>query len=113
MPQLDLSCLQISSRHLAMLLALLNKHVPHAEVWAYGSRVIGDAHEGSDLDLVLRNRTDPTQDVPGWVDLKESLQSSVLPMLVDVHVWSQLPESFRRHIEAAYVVVCGEGTRRL
>lgn len=24
------------------------------EVWAYGSRVNGDAHEGSDLDLVIR-----------------------------------------------------------
>lgn len=34
--------------------ALLGQHVPQAEVWAYGSRVNGGAHEGSDLDLVLR-----------------------------------------------------------
>lgn len=105
MPQLDLARLQISPQHLATLKGLLDKHVPQAEVWAYGSRVTGGAHDGSDLDLVLRNRVDLTQDVPGWMELKESLQSSTLPMLVEVHLWARLPESFHCNIEAAYVVV--------
>ena len=35
--------------------ALLRTFVPAAQVWAYGSRISGKAHEGSDLDLVLRN----------------------------------------------------------
>ena len=34
---------------------LLAVHLPDAEVWAYGSRVQGTCHEGSDLDLVARN----------------------------------------------------------
>ena len=35
--------------------AILNQWLPHAEVWAYGSRVKGHSHEMSDLDLVIRN----------------------------------------------------------
>lgn len=105
MPQLDLSCLRLSPRHLGMLLALLEQHVPEAEVWAYGSRVVGGAQECSDLDLILRNRADLKQDVEGWFDLVDALQASTLPILVDVHLWFRFPQRFHRNIEAAYVVV--------
>jgi predicted nucleotidyltransferase len=105
MPQLDLSCLQLAPPHLHTLQALLRQHVPSAEVWAYGSRVVGGAHEGSDLDLVLRNPHDLAQDVPDWIDLKEALQKSTLPLLVEVHLWPRLPTSFHSNIEAGYVVV--------
>ena len=37
-----------------MLEEILREHVPGVEVWAYGSRVSGHSHGGSDLDLVLR-----------------------------------------------------------
>jgi predicted nucleotidyltransferase len=62
MPRLELSRLLLSDRHLHTLQALLAQHAPGAEVWAYGSRVTGGAHEGSDLDLVLRHPGDPTQE---------------------------------------------------
>jgi predicted nucleotidyltransferase len=105
MPRAELARLALSDRHLAALRALLERHVPDAEVWAFGSRVIGGAHEGSDLDLVLRNAYDPTQAVPGLADLREALQSSALPMLVEAHDASQLPASFQREIERQYSVI--------
>ena len=105
MPALDPTRLHLPARHLHTLRALLRQHVPRAEVWAYGSRVTGGAHEGSDLDLVLRDPDDPTRDVEGWGELQEALQASPLPMLVDVHLWSRLPEAFHRRIEAGYVVM--------
>ena len=105
MPRLDLSHLQLDSLHLHQLQTLLLKIVPHAEVWAYGSRVTGKAHEGSDLDLVLRLPSDLTQDVEGFMDLQSALQDSTLPILVEVHLWARLPKSFYRNIEAAYVVL--------
>ncbi len=105
MPALDLAVLQLPQKHLHTLQTLLAEHVPTAVVWAYGSRVTGGAHEGSDLDLVLRNPVDLQQDVEGWVDLKEALQNSLLPIRVDVHLWSHLPPSFYPNIEAGYVVV--------
>ena len=105
MPPFELSQLQLSSPHLHTLQTLLAQHVPHAEVWAYGSRVTGGSHEGSDLDLVLRNPANLTQEPEGWIDLKEALQQSSLPMLVDVHLWAHLPDDFHRNIEAGYVVL--------
>ncbi|NJM32248.1 MAG: nucleotidyltransferase domain-containing protein [Limnobacter sp.] len=107
MPLLELSCLQLPAKYLHTLQALLAQHVPQAEVWAYGSRVTGGAHEGSDLDLVLRHATDLTQEVEGWVDLREALQESTLPMLVEVHLWPRLPAAFHSNIEAGYVVLQG------
>lgn len=105
MPRRELSILQLSARHLAMLRALLTQHVPQAEVWAYGSRVSGDAHEGSDLDLVLRNPANLSADVEGFAELQEALQQSSLPMLVETHAWARLPEAFHRNIEQEYVVI--------
>lgn len=97
--------LQIEARHLEVLQSLLKQHVPHAEVWAYGSRVSGRSHEGSDLDLVLRNPLDLTQDVEGRDELMAALQDSPLPMLVEAQVWSRLPASFLPNIEEAHVTV--------
>lgn len=105
MPQLDLSRLLLPPAHRHTLQTLLAQHVPSAEVWAYGSRVNGGAHEGSDLDLVLRNPANLAQDLEGWCDLEEALQNSTLPMLVEVHQWSHLPKAFHLNIEAGYVVL--------
>lgn len=105
MPQVELSELQISATQLAELQALLQRHVPHAEVWAYGSRITGSAHEGSDLDLVLRQPDDLSKRVDGWTALKDAVQESSLPMLVDIHLWSHLPAAFHAEIEKAYAVL--------
>lgn len=105
MPQLDLSHLRLLPRHLHTLQTLLAQHVPKAQVWAYGSRVTGGGHEGSDLDLVLRHPNDASRAVEGACALEEALQNSHLPMHVEVHQWSTVPASFHHNIEAQYVVV--------
>ena len=82
---------------------LLRKHTPGVEVWAYGSRVTGQSHDGSDLDLVLRG--------PGLAPipsgtiraLKNALHDSNVPILVEAKDWARLPESFHREIEREYV----------
>ena len=91
-------------RYREMIDQLLRKHVPDVEVWAYGSRVSGDAHQASDLDLVVRS---PTLERLGCEihDLREALEESNLPILVDVHDWADLPESFHREIERLHIVL--------
>ena len=84
--------------------ALLREHVPGVEVWAYGSRVNGGSHEGSDLDLVLRGPALEPLD-GGFHDLLEAIEKSNIPILVQAHDWAMLPESFHREIERDYVVV--------
>ncbi|PJK08453.1 hypothetical protein CO608_08515 [Lysobacteraceae bacterium NML08-0793] len=103
MPKHETAKLDIASRHLAVLRQLLAQHVPHTQVWAYGSRVTGTSHEGSDLDLVLRNPANLSLETDARSELQEALRESNLPMLIDLHDWARLPEEFRRTIEYAYV----------
>ncbi|MEK7810428.1 MAG: nucleotidyltransferase domain-containing protein [Pseudomonadota bacterium] len=102
--------IDLPAPYLALLQTLLTSHVPEAEVWAFGSRVTGNAHEGSDLDLVVRNPQDLTASVTGCHDLKEAIQHSTLPILVDVHDWAHLPQAFHQEIAASYIVL-QHGTR--
>ncbi len=96
--------LDLPSRYRQELEALLSEHVPDVEVWAYGSRVNGRSHEGSDLDLVLRSQTlEPLGN--DHFDLLEALERSNIPILVQVHDWARLPSSFHQEIERDYVVV--------
>ena len=96
--------LDLPRRYREQLEALLREHVPGVDVWAYGSRVSGDSHEGSDLDLVLRS---PTLEPLGaeYLDLVEALETSNIPILVQVHDWTRLPRSFHHEISRDYVVV--------
>ena len=96
--------LSLPSRYRRTVEALLREHVPHAEVWAYGSRVNGRSHEGSDLDLVVRGHGLGPLGVK-FIDLVEALQESNIPILVQAHDWAMLPGSFHREIERDYVVM--------
>ncbi len=97
--------LELRPDDLATVRRLLARHVPEAEVWAYGSRVAGQGHEGSDLDLVVRNPADPRQPLADLGALVDAFGESDLPFLVDVFDWARLPEGFRREIARAHVVL--------
>jgi len=109
MPPPESAALQLPGRYLEIVRMLLRRHVPEAEVWAYGSRATGAGHEASDLDLVIRNTAALTEETPGLFDLKEAFIESDLPIRVDVMDWARIPESFHREIKRAHVVVQGKG----
>ena len=96
--------LQLQPDHLRELLRLVAVHLPHEEVWAYGSRVNGTALATSDLDLVVRHAEDlDIRQGPGLAELQEALSESNLPFLVDLLDWAALRPSFRDRILAQYV----------
>lgn len=97
--------LHLKSRHRRMLEEILQEHLPEAEVWAYGSRVSGESHGGSDLDLVLRGPGLEKIPLVKLMDVEEALRESTIPFLVEARDWARLPESFRREIERDYVVL--------
>lgn len=99
-PQLDLTPL-----HATIVRDLLANHVPEVEAWAYGSRVNGSGHAGSDLDLVLRHPDGVPVTQGQLFALKDAFEESALPILVDVLDWARLPVAFRRKIERAHVIV--------
>ena len=104
--------LHISERHRAMVEALLQEHVPGVEVWAFGSRVNGRSHDGSDLDLVLRSETlGPLE--PGKMGrLAEAFRESNIPFLIEAHDWARLPKSFHAEIERGYVLLVAGPARQ-
>ena len=100
--------LDLPRRYREQVEALLREHVLGVEVWAYGSRVSGRSHEGSDLDLVLRGPDLKRIDSGQLADLIEALEESNVPIIVQVHDWARLPERFHREIEREYVVLVGK-----
>ena len=99
--------IHLSPKHQKELVALLQKHLlPHIEeVWAYGSRVNGRSHSGSDLDLVLRSENLDPIDSSKLSNVIDALRESNLPFLVQVQDWSTLPQNFHREIERQHVVL--------
>jgi predicted nucleotidyltransferase len=75
------------------------------EVWAYGSRVNGTAHEGSDLDLVVRGQNLQPLPYDIFVRICEKIKDSTIPILIELRDWAFLPDSFHRNIEVQYEVL--------
>lgn len=75
------------------------------QVWAYGSRVNGSAHEGSDLDLVIRNDSLSPLPIETFSSLREKISDSTIPILVELSDWSRLPLSFHQNIAEQYEVL--------
>ena len=97
--------LHLQPRHRRLIEDLARRHLPGIEIWAYGSRVNGQSHDGSDLDLVLHAPNLAATPSRQLAEFKDALTDSTLPFLVDVHDWARLPESFHRRIEGEYVVL--------
>jgi predicted nucleotidyltransferase len=97
--------LDLPRRYREQIEALLRRHVPGVEVWAYGSRINGKSHRGSDLDLALRSPTLGPIPVDKFSNLVEALEQSNIPILVQVHDWARLPESFHTEIERDHVAL--------
>jgi uncharacterized protein len=74
-------------------------------VWAYGSRVNGKAHSGSDLDLVVRTLDLKPLSIDEYDTLCEKITDSNIPILVELRDWARLPASFHQNIEANYEVL--------
>ena len=101
--------LRLLPRYRSRIVEILKTCAPGVEIWAYGSRVNGRSHPGSDLDLVLRGPG--LQPLPLAVlgALSEAFQDSTIPFFVEARDWARLPESFHAEIERNYVVLVGAG----
>ena len=84
------------------LLALLERYLPDAAAWVYGSRVKWTSRPQSDLDLVVFAAPEQDRRVS---DLREAFEESSLPFRVDLFVWDSVPEQFHKQIEAEHVVL--------
>ena len=95
--------LDLPEKYKAELIPLLRRFAPTHDVLAFGSRINGKNHAGSDLDIVLRDAAAPDQFCGKMGALRDAISDSNIPILVDVHDWAALPASFRAEIERNHV----------
>ena len=75
------------------------------EILAFGSRVNGNAHDCSDLDLVIRKLDNTKLNITELSNFKDVLMNSNIPFLVDVLDWGRIPQSFKDNINKQYEVL--------
>jgi len=68
------------------------------QILAYGSRVNGEAHDTSDLDLVIVSKDQTPIDIDEFGRFKDSLINSNIPILIQVMDWNRMPSSFKHNI---------------
>jgi predicted nucleotidyltransferase len=95
--------LNVSPKHLKTVKEILRTYLPECEVWAFGSRLTGQAKSYSDLDLAIIGKNKlPAQTM---IKLKEAFEESILPFRVDILDWHKLSGSFKKIIQQKYAVI--------
>ena len=94
--------LNVKREYLNELINIFNNYCPKAEIWAYGSRVNGDCHSGSDLDLVVKSFNDTNKSLS---ELNNLLNKSDIPFLIDNQDFEKLPKIFQDEIKKNYVKI--------
>ena len=92
--------LNVKEEYLKELKDIFTKYCPKAEIWAYGSRVKNDCHSGSDLDMVVKAFNEDNKHL---CELKDLLNESDIPFLIDIQDFEKLPKYFQDEIKKEYV----------
>lgn len=103
--EIDTLCKQIaiSSEQLRCLLDEIERTIPRATVWAFGSRVKGEHRPASDLDLAVHCDKETAR--KELLKLNERLIESDLPFKVQLLDYNRLPETMQKNISKKYVVL--------
>ncbi|MDR6982240.1 putative nucleotidyltransferase [Rheinheimera pacifica] len=88
--------LQISDNEWQQVSAILQRYLSQYEVWAFGSRVKGNAKPYSDLDLAIIS--DSPLPLALLAELAEAFSESDLPWKVDLVDWATTSERFQQMI---------------
>ena len=97
------SSVDLQPDHLAIVRAVLRRHVPDRKVFAFGSRATGTAKRYSDLDLAILG--DEPLPLDTMSALAEDFVESDLPFKVDVVEWARVEEAWRGTIRRDGVAV--------
>ena len=96
------TAIDINTGDREVLFSLLAQYLPDTPVWAFGSRIKGDAKPWSDLDLVVFTGTEQKCRLSL---LREALEESNLSFRTQLLEWDYLPEKFKTTIKASHVVI--------
>lgn len=83
--------------------SILQQYVPEYEVWAFGSRVKGNAKPYSDLDLAVITKQPLSLET--HANLVDAFSESDLSWKVDIVDWAATSENFRQIIQSQFEVL--------
>jgi type I restriction enzyme S subunit len=93
----------VADEHLRFLLDEIERYIPHATVWVFGSRITGSQRRTSDLDLAVHcDKESAKKDLPR---LNEVFIESDLPFKVQILDYNRLPENMQGNIKEKYAVL--------
>jgi len=97
--------MKIRDKDKQAIIDIANKTIKTPSViLAYGSRVNGDSHDTSDLDLVIKSDSNDKIKIEQLLEFKNKLKESNIPIIVQVLDWYRIPESFHKNINLNYEV---------
>lgn len=70
------------------------------KILAYGSRISEEAHDTSNLNLVIVSKNEEKLNINEFSNFKEALTDSNIPILIEVLDWNRIPETFHNNILA-------------
>ena len=85
------------------LRSLMTTHLPGVTGRIYGSRVTGQAHDASDLDLALVSPDLQPIPIDQLERFRQAVNDSLIPILIDARDWARLPQHFHAEIEKCFV----------
>ena len=94
--------INLKTEHFELLKKIFTEYCPNAEIYVFGSRLNGDSHEGSDLDIVVKSFGN---DKSNLAELKQLLNNSNIPFLIDIFELDKLPLTFQKEIENSFVKI--------
>lgn len=95
--------IHLEPEYLELVRKILQVFLPNRTVWIFGSRVKGNIHRASDVDLALMGEEPVSWD--DLIDLRDAFAASRLPYRVDLVDWAKTKPNFRKIIEAHHEVV--------
>lgn len=99
----DIPPIMLSQHDWKEVIKVLSEYLPEYTVWAFGSRVAGNAKPFSDLDLVIL--TEQPLSFVSMATIKDAFDESDVTVRVDVVDWAATNDAFRKIIEQRYVVL--------
>jgi len=92
--------IDMEARHLKMVRAVLARHLPLKQVWAYGSRVKWSTKQNSDLDCVVFGADDRE-----LMYARVAFDESAIPFIVQILSWESIPAEFKDNIKQEYYIL--------
>ena len=90
---------------------LLDKHLPNVTVWAHSSWILREMKPHPHVDLIAFDQPDANRPLSV---LRHALSTAQFPVMLSVHAWNDLPETFRHMVRHDHVVLtrCATTSRK-